>query len=55
MWRYLKRLLIGEPLKTTEEGGQALTKFKALALLSSDALSSVAYGTEQITTALFVL
>lgn len=51
----LKRLLIGEPLKTTEEGGQALTKFKALALLSSDALSSVAYGTEQITTALFVL
>lgn len=50
MWRYLKRLLIGKPLKTTDEGGQSLTKFKALALLSSDALSSVAYGTEQITT-----
>ncbi|KRK99919.1 amino acid transporter [Secundilactobacillus odoratitofui DSM 19909 = JCM 15043] len=55
MWRYLKRVLIGKPLKTTEEGGQALTKFKALALLSSDALSSVAYGTEQITTVLITL
>jgi amino acid transporter len=29
-----------------------LTKFKALALLSSDALSSVAYGPETITTVL---
>lgn len=55
MWRYLKRLLIGKPLKTTDEGGQTLTKFKALALLSSDALSSVAYGTEQITTVLITL
>ena len=55
MWRYLKRLLIGQPLKTADEGGQSLTKFKALALLSSDALSSVAYGTEQITTVLFAL
>ncbi|MGV0167902.1 APC family permease [Furfurilactobacillus sp. WILCCON 0119] len=55
MWRYLKRLLIGKPLKTLDEGGQALTKFKALALLSSDALSSVAYGTEQITTVLVTL
>ncbi|AVK61938.1 amino acid permease [Lactobacillus sp. CBA3605] len=55
MWRYLKRLLIGKPLKTMDEGGQALTKFKALALLSSDALSSVAYGTEQITTVLITL
>lgn len=55
MWRYLKRLLIGKPLKTTDEGNQQLTKFKALALLSSDALSSVAYGTEQITAVLIVL
>ncbi|KRM55923.1 APC family permease [Secundilactobacillus malefermentans] len=55
MWRYLKRILIGKPLKTADEGGQALTKFKALALLSSDALSSVAYGTEQITTVLITL
>ncbi|HIW88785.1 MAG TPA: APC family permease [Candidatus Ligilactobacillus excrementipullorum] len=55
MWRYLKRLLIGRPLKTADEGGQSLTKFKALALLSSDALSSVAYGTEQITATLIIL
>ncbi|WP_282801918.1 APC family permease [Secundilactobacillus kimchicus] len=55
MWRYLKRFLIGKPLKTTEEGGQALSKFKALALLSSDALSSVAYGTEQITAVLITV
>lgn len=45
MWRYLKRVLIGKPLKTLDEGQAHLTKFKALALLSSDALSSVAYGT----------
>ena len=55
MWRYLKRVLIGKPLKTLDEGQAHLTKFKALALLSSDALSSVAYGTEQITTVLVTL
>ena len=55
MWRYLKRLIIGRPLKSTDESGQSLTKFKGLALLSSDALSSVAYGTEQITAVLITL
>lgn len=55
MWRYLKRVLIGKPLKTLDEGQTHLTKFKALAMLSSDALSSVAYGTEQITTVLLTL
>ncbi|MDF2945493.1 MAG: amino acid permease family protein [Bacillales bacterium] len=44
----LKRFLIGKPLKSTELGEQKLGKLKALAILSSDALSSVAYGTEQI-------
>src|SRR6476660_4523369 len=44
----LKRFLIGRPLKSTELGEQKLTKTKALAILSSDALSSVAYGPEQI-------
>jgi amino acid transporter len=44
----IKRLLIGRPLKTTEIGEQKLNKKKALAILSSDALSSVAYGPEQI-------
>ncbi|MBA9042356.1 amino acid transporter [Bacillus aryabhattai] len=44
----LKRVLIGRPLKTKELGEQKLNKIKALAILSSDALSSVAYGPEQI-------
>jgi amino acid transporter len=44
----LKRFLIGRPLKSAALGEQKLNIFKALAILSSDALSSVAYGTEQI-------
>ncbi len=44
----IKRLLIGRPLKSAELGEQKLIKAKALAILSSDALSSVAYGPEQI-------
>lgn len=55
MWRYLKRLLIGKPLKSNDESGQSISKFKGIALLSSDALSSVAYGTEQITAVLITL
>lgn len=55
MWRYLKRVLIGKPLKSLDTGQSSLTKFKALAILSSDAVSSVAYGTEQITTVLVTL
>ncbi|QHW31285.1 APC family permease [Paenibacillus rhizovicinus] len=43
-----KRLLIGRPMKSAELEGERLSKLKALAVLSSDALSSVAYGTEQI-------
>ncbi|MGG2095225.1 APC family permease [Bacillus sp. S13(2024)] len=48
MFSTVKRLLIGRPLKSTALGEQKLNKLKALAILSSDALSSVAYGTEQI-------
>ena len=48
----IKRFLIGRPLKSTELGEQKLNKTKALAILSSDALSSVAYGQEQILIAL---
>lgn len=44
----VKRLLIGRPMKSTELEGEKLGWLKALAVLSSDALSSVAYGTEQI-------
>lgn len=48
MYHSIKRFLIGKPLKSQAAGEQKLTKLKALAMLSSDALSSVAYGTEQI-------
>ena len=48
----IKRFLIGRPLKSTELGEQKLNKTKALAILSSDALSSVAYDSEQILIAL---
>ncbi|WP_127530431.1 APC family permease [Paenibacillus kobensis] len=48
MYSRLKRVLIGRPMKSSEIEGEKLTKLKALAVLSSDALSSVAYGTEQI-------
>ncbi|MCM3570145.1 APC family permease [Neobacillus mesonae] len=51
----IKRLLIGRPLKSNELGEQKLNKTKALAILSSDALSSVAYGPEQILIVLFTI
>ena len=51
----IKRFLIGRPLKSTELGEQKLNKTKALAILSSDALSSVAYGPEQILIVLVTL
>ncbi len=44
----LREHLVGPPLATRELVHERLTKVKALAVLSSDALSSVAYATEQI-------
>jgi amino acid transporter len=44
----LRRLLIGSPLATNQAIHQRLTKVKALAVFSSDALSSSAYATEAI-------
>jgi amino acid transporter len=44
----IKRLLIGAPIPTARAEQERLTKFKALAVLSSDAISSVAYATEAI-------
>ncbi|WP_066392300.1 APC family permease [Neobacillus mesonae] len=55
MFSSIKRLLIGRPLKSHELGEQKLNKTKALAILSSDALSSVAYGPEQILIVLFTI
>ncbi len=47
-WCALKRLLIGRPLSTAEAPHERLSKVKALAVFSSDALSSTAYATEEI-------
>src|SRR6266700_2262421 len=44
----LKRAFIGIPIATMEAEGERLGKFKALAILSSDAISSVAFATEAI-------
>lgn len=44
----LKRGLIGSPIATEHEHQERLSKIKALAVFSSDALSSVAYATEEI-------
>ncbi|MBM2812224.1 MAG: amino acid transporter [Chloroflexi bacterium] len=43
-----KALLVGDPLATEELAHERLSKVKALAVLSSDALSSSAYATEEI-------
>jgi len=42
----VKRFLIGAPIASARAEYERLTKFKALAVLSSDAISSVAYATE---------
>jgi amino acid transporter len=48
MFGTLKRLFLGRPLATTQMEEQRLTKRIALAVFSSDALSSTAYATEEI-------
>ena len=44
----LKRWLVGDPLKTAQARHERLSKTIALAILSSNAISSVAYATEEI-------
>ncbi|MGG1554357.1 APC family permease [Paenibacillus ferrarius] len=44
----LKKIVFGKPLKSSELESEKMQVWKALPILSSDALSSVAYGTEQI-------
>lgn len=46
LYEQVRRVMIGRRLATTEQVHERLTKVKALAVLSSDAISSVAYGTE---------
>src|SRR3990170_6218392 len=47
-WRQFKRLLVGTPLASGRLVHERLTKVKALAVFSSDNLSSSAYATEEI-------
>ena len=44
----IKRLLVGRALRTEQASHERLTKKTALAVFSSDALSSTAYATEEI-------
>ena len=48
MLAHLKRLLVGSPLPTAQARHERLGKAIALAVFASDALSSVAYATEEI-------
>jgi amino acid transporter len=43
-----KRVLVGKPLASADEGHQRLIKVIALAIFASDAISSTAYATEEI-------
>ena len=49
-----RRALFGRPLASAEEIGERLSKKKALAIFSSDAISSSAYATEEILRALLL-
>ena len=44
----IKGVLLGRPLHQEEEIGERLSKAKALAIFSSDAISSSAYATEEV-------
>ncbi len=48
VWAALRRFFLGRPLASGEEIGERLSKRKALAIFSSDAISSSAYATEEI-------
>ena len=47
-WAGVRHFVLGRPLASGDEIGQRLSKRKALAIFSSDAISSSAYATEEI-------
>src|SRR5512144_1508617 len=47
-WARIRKTAFGRPLASEEEIGERLSKKKALAIFSSDAISSSAYATEEI-------
>ena len=48
LFKTISRHLLGKPLENTKLEGEQIPKWKALPIFSSDALSSVGYGPEQI-------
>ncbi|MDN5273876.1 APC family permease [Chloroflexus sp. MS-CIW-1] len=52
MFAQIKRILVGRPIATEHQHQERLNKATALAVFSSDALSSVSYATEAILTIL---
>jgi hypothetical protein len=50
----VKRLLVGRPIPSDRAHHERLSKATGLAVLSSDALSSVAYATEEVLRVLMV-
>ena len=54
-YKRFKRVLFGRPLASDRLEHEKLSKKTALAVLSSDAISSVAYATDQILLVLAVL
>ena len=47
-WASIRAFFVGRPLASEDELGERLSKKKALAIFSSDAISSSAYATEEI-------
>lgn len=48
LWASIRGVFFGRPLASEDELGERLSKKKALAIFSSDAISSSAYATEEI-------
>ena len=48
VWRSVRYFLVGRPISSEQEEHERLTKTKALAIFSSDNISSSAYGPEEI-------
>jgi amino acid transporter len=48
VWATIRGFFVGRPLASEDELGERLSKKKALAIFSSDAISSSAYATEEI-------
>lgn len=55
MYSMLRRILLGPPLPTWRQIHERLPKFLALPVFASDAVSSVAYATEEILLVLIVI